>query len=271
MRRFKVINDIRSALKRFTLGLAVSALVVLGSGLSANAAITYDFSTGLQGWTQIYPTTGDLWAADFGWPAATGSLGHLGAGWEAAETQMGRSPEFKLNGTGDLTFQTHGSKSPLAAVDVTPSTVPEFAIEGGGFCGLALRDVATDTYVLSRGQSVDLYDVFTTLSFTTAELAPFANNGKMYTLDWIDYDKLGGGGWGWLVNVSIPGVLPASTACDITAFGPGAIIDQNANTIAWYVPSGTTPAQVAALAPTPTRCPLAPRAISQTAPFLPLR
>ena len=253
-------HPIRNTLKHLALGLAAAAAFIT-TGPSAKANVTYDFSTGLQGWTQIYPTSGALWSADFGWPPATGSLGHLGAGWNDSETQMGRSPEFKLDGTGDLTFQTHGSKSSLAAVGVTPSTVPATAIDLGGFCGLALRDVATNTYVLSKGQSAHLYGTFTTLKFTAAELAPYFNDGKMYTLDWIDYDKditsnPGGDmdGWGWLVNVSIPTL---KTDCDITVFGTNvagssAVINTTSateGTVEWTVPFGTT---LGSLAPTYT-------------------
>ena len=55
---------------------------------------------------------------------------------------------------------------------------------------------------------------------------------------------------GHLDNVQLNSlVLAQSTDCDITAFGPGAIIDQNANTIAWDLPYGTA---VTALAPTYT-------------------
>ncbi|MCX6928418.1 MAG: autotransporter-associated beta strand repeat-containing protein [Verrucomicrobia bacterium] len=57
------------------------------------------------------------------------------------------------------------------------------------------------------------------------------------------------------VQLNFVNVTPLSTACDITAFGPGAVIDQGAKTITMYVPFGTTPAQVAALKPTYTLSP----------------
>ncbi|MCX6873991.1 MAG: hypothetical protein NTW21_09310 [Verrucomicrobia bacterium] len=230
--------------------------------------ITYDFArigpspgdpvASMQKWTQLFPIAGNLWSEDFGWPADTGSLGHLGAGWNDSETQMGRSPQFVLNGSGDLTFQLFGSKSSLAAVDVTPSTVPATAIDLGGFCGVALRDVATDTYLMSKGLSAHTYDAFATLSFTAEELLPHVIPGASYTLDWIDYDKDissgNGDGWGWLVNVSIPG-NSLSSDCDMLTFGPGAVI--TGTDIVLTVAPGTTPEQVAAIAPTFTLSPYA--------------
>jgi hypothetical protein len=183
--------------------------------------ITYDFAAtdpvdpvaSLQGWTQIYraPVTPDngLWAnyGEWGWMPDDG---HLGDGWEVIDTLLGRSPAFTLNGTGDLTFQLLGSASPLAAPDVAPSAIPEIAITNGGFMGVALRDAAADTYVLSRGLSTNNYgNTWTDLSFTAAELAPYANDGKHYTLDFIDYSKLLPNGDGWIImaGASIPGKL----------------------------------------------------------------
>ncbi|MCX6923038.1 MAG: hypothetical protein NT154_07500 [Verrucomicrobia bacterium] len=250
----------RSALKRFAVGLAVSAAVVFGTGLTANAQITYNFTNGLQGWTQIYRTpvtsTNSLWATYDGWGWMPDD-GHLGDGWEVVDTLLGRSPAFTLNGSGDLTFQLIGSKSPMAAPNVAPSEIPEIAMINGGFMGVALRDGDADKYVLSRGLSADNYgNTWTDLSFTAAELAPYANDGKVYTLDFIDYDKLGGptGGDGWLIlaGASIPGVAaaePPSSFKKILTFGPGAVIDHNALTIAWTAPYGKA---VTNLAPTYT-------------------
>jgi len=260
MKKWNAIKNTRGALKRFAFGAAVGAAVVFGPGLAANAQITYDFSDGLQGWTQLYRTPvtpeNSLWASYDGWGWMPDD-GHLGDGWEVIDTLLGRSPAFTLNGSGALTFQLIGSASPLAAPDVAPSEIPEIAIVNGGFMGVALRDAAADTYVLSKGLSADNYSsVWTDLSFTAAELAPYANNGVVYTLDFIDYDKLGGptGGDGWLIlaGASIPGVAavePPGPIKKILTFGPGAIINNENNTIAWTVPYGT---DVTTLAPTYT-------------------
>jgi hypothetical protein len=89
-------SHLRAALKNSALALTLGAAVFFGSGPPANAAMSYDFSTGLQGWTKIYPTTGDLWANYDGWGWMPDD-GHLGAGWEDADTILGRSPAFTLD------------------------------------------------------------------------------------------------------------------------------------------------------------------------------
>ena len=156
--------------------------------------VAYDFNNGLQGWTQIWPASGNgnVW-----------ENGALGSGGDDGDTRFARSPTFILHGLEELTFQLDGGQSPLAAPGVSPSAIPEIAINGGGFAGVALRDVATDTYVLSKRRNGN-GGGWQNNSFTTNDLAPYAIPGKKYTLDYIDYNK---GSWGWtyLDNVSIPG------------------------------------------------------------------
>ena len=209
--------------------------------------ITHKFNDGLQGWTQIWPAVGNgsMWEGD-----------HLGAGGGAGdnvETRFGRSPEFFLlahsgdPSTGTLSCSLDGGDSPLAA-PVGPSDIPELAIQDGGFGGMALRDVATNTYVLSKPRSGG-NGGNRTFGFTVAELAPFSNDGKKYTLDYIDYKK---GGWGWIVidNVSIPGTLaPAANILTFSLTLDATIVGTN---ITLRVPFGTN---VAALAPVFTMSP----------------
>ena len=87
--------------------------------------------------------------------------------------------------------------------------------------GMALREVATDTYVLWKpipvmtGPEIDALAPppdgtsapWPTLSFTQLELAPYANDGKAYTLDFIDNNKSPNGEdhWSTLGGASIPG------------------------------------------------------------------
>jgi hypothetical protein len=208
--------------------------------VNVRTPITYNFDNGLQGWTQIWPipSAGRLW-----------NNNQLGAGHDRDDiyTRFGRSPEFYLNNLGDLTFMLDGGQSPLAAPGVPPSEIPEAAIDGGGFAGLALRDVATDTYLMSKRHAGN--GNWQTASFTAAELAPYANDGRKYTVDYIDYNY---GGWGWtyMDNVSIPGT--SAPAADITVFGLAGVPCVLGTNITLRVPYGV---DVAALAPTFTLSP----------------
>jgi len=211
------------------LALAV-ALCVAGT---AQAALTYDFSTGMQGWTQILPTDtvgSPLWASYDNWWFGP-DLGHLGDGWEDRDTQLGSSPKFTLDGSGDLTFQFLGAGSPLAAPNWVPSAISATATVNGGFIGVALRDVANDTYVLSKGLSANDFSAWTNMSFTAAQLAPFVIPGREYTLDFIDSDKQPGVGdaWGILGGASIPGVVPEPTAALFAGLGLLALLHRRRN------------------------------------------
>lgn len=208
------------------------------------AATTYDFNSGLQGWAKLWPSAAALW-----------ENGALGAGGDTGETRFGRSPEFYLNNLGDLTFQLRGGQSPLAAPYVLPSAIPELAISNGGFAGVALRDVAGDSYVLSRRRNGSA-DAWQTGSFSAVELLPYVNNGKTYTLDYIDYNK---GSWGWtyMDNVSIPATLamPLLTSLTLPPFDPASIIGTN---VTLRVSFGT---DLSALAPAYTFTPATPFAM----------
>ncbi|MEI6604978.1 MAG: Ig-like domain repeat protein [Verrucomicrobiota bacterium] len=213
-------------------------------GTPPDPVLTYDFSDGLQGWTQIYAggNNGNVW----------NSGGKYLGNWndDSANTYLARSPEFQLLGSGNLTFQLAGGQSPLAAPAVAPSAIPQSAVQNNGFAGAALRNVATDTYVLSARRNGSS-DQWQTGTFTAAQLAPFVGDGNMYTLDYIDYNK---GGWGWTVldNVSIPGaILPPAHQKNILTFtfptyGAATI---SGTDITLTVPNGTG---VTALAPTYT-------------------
>ncbi len=219
-------------------------------------SITYDFNSGLQGWTQIWPALpATLWYQGF--------LGEAGGQADNYETRFGRSPEFYLTNLGDLTYQLRGGQSPLAAPAVGPAAIPELAVNNGGFAGVALRDVAADTYVMSRRKNGS-DDNWQTGSFTAAELAPYANNGKKYTLDYIDYNK---GGWGWtsLDNVSIPGtlVIPVITGMTLPPFDAATIVG---NAITLRVSHGLN---LATIAPSYTISPIAPFATSTPASGIP--
>jgi hypothetical protein len=113
-----------------------------------------------------------------------------------------RSPQFHLNGTGDLTVQLAKgiAKTTAPANDLA---VPFAAIDGGGWKGVALRRVSDGVFVLNKPRDVGNDDTLRTVTFTQAELATLDFNAA-YTLELINSDR---GGWGWLTmdNVSIPG------------------------------------------------------------------
>ncbi|RYD85944.1 MAG: hypothetical protein EOP84_00760 [Verrucomicrobiaceae bacterium] len=210
--------------------------------------LVYNFDSDIQGWTPIWPLSGsgNVWA--------NGGLGTPeGDGADGAETRFARSPAFLLNNSGPLTFQLAGGEGSLSAPNVGPSAIPMASIDGGGFAGVALRDVDANTYVLSKRRPGN-GGGYASGSFTEAELAPYANDGKRYSLDFIDYNK---GGWGWthMDNVSIPGTLAtpetAAPQAKILVFSLAqpsnvTIVD---DTITIQLPFGTA---VTALAPTYT-------------------
>ena len=224
-----------------------------------NAPASFHFDTGLQGWTQIWPTESDPYPDVW----FNGYLGPFYGQYypgvvnvDEIETRFARSPAFYLNTLGPLTFQLAGGQS-TKDTPVAPSAVPELAITNrdggeGGFAGLALRDVATDTYVLWRRRTGSA-NTWQDNQFSAEELAPFANDGKKYTLDYIDYNK---GSWGWtcLDNISIPGtlVVPVMTSFTLPPYDPAVISGTN---ITLRVAFG---ANLATLAPFYTTSPEAP-------------
>ena len=208
--------------------------------------LVYNFDSDIQGWTAIWPlsSAGNVWA--------NGGLGSPeGPGSDSAETRFARSPAFLLNNSGPLTFQLAGGEGSLSAPNVSPSAIPMASIDGAGFAGASLRDVDANTYVLSKRRPGN-GGGYASVSFTEAELAPYVNDGKRYSLDFIDYNK---GGWGWtrLDNVSIPGTLttpetpiPQANILVLSLAQPSTVTIVG-ETITLRLPFGTP---VTALAPT---------------------
>ena len=128
-----------------------------------------------------------------------------------------RSPQFYLNGTGDLTVQLAKGVANTTA-PANDLVIPFTAISGGGWKGVALRRVSDGVFVLNKPRNVGNDDTFRTVTFTKAELATLDFN-VAYTLELINSDR---GGWGWLAmdNVSIPGaaiVGPVATTTTVAS------------------------------------------------------
>lgn len=195
---------------RMLRALLGTCALLLAAFPALSATLTYDFGGGLQGWTQLGgPTIRNAWnSGGNAWGAtANGSIYGYDGDDTYDVTYWVRSPVFQLDGSGPLTVHLWGGLS-HAACAANESLVPPDAQNNSGFKGVALREVATGNFVktlslTSGGQNMDL-------SLSVADLAPYANNGKMYTLDFLDYDY---GGWGWvgMDNVTIPGILMEAT------------------------------------------------------------
>ena len=227
---------------RFASRLFVLSVVAVWAAVglwvpAANAAITYDFNdttlqgwnnrvwdlsenAGAGGWVDLAPGTWTMDPAINGGviqpPSGNNNLFGIRTGSTQVDPVGGstdwhlntlwlRSPQFYLDGTGDLTAQmARGRANTTAPVD--DLSVPYAAINGGGWKGVALRDITTGVFVLAKPRT-NTGDGMVTVTFTAAELAPYVGGG--FTLDLINSDY---GSWGWLSmdNVSIPGVTSKS-------------------------------------------------------------
>jgi hypothetical protein len=132
--------------------------------------------------------------------------------WDSVHTTLWiRSPEFKLDGTGDLTAWLvggHGYGADAAGKNV--ADVPATSFDGPGtepfpsFLGVALRHVESGVFVLA-GTKTSSGGSWELVTFTASQLAALDQEGT-YTLDLLDVRQ---GGWGWvgMDSVGIPGVL----------------------------------------------------------------
>lgn len=119
-------------------------------------------------------------------------------------TNIVRSPEFTLNGEGNLEVWLFGGGADsgnLEGVSVD-SLSPTSTTDG--FLGVALRNVTTGIYLLS-GTKASNGGPWQEMVFTESQLAELPQD-DVYTLDMIDARH---GGWGWfnMDSVSIPGTL----------------------------------------------------------------
>jgi hypothetical protein len=127
-----------------------------------------------------------------------------------------RSPEFTLNGAGDLTAWLSGGGTGSPNLAGTSVGALSATSANGGFRGIALRNVTTGQFVLSRSKTSD-GNAWQQVTMTAAQLAALPQ-GHVYTLDFIDAAH---GGWGWvnMDSVTIPGnqVVPTDPYLDWAA------------------------------------------------------
>ncbi|MBM3862553.1 MAG: hypothetical protein FJ385_01180 [Verrucomicrobia bacterium] len=191
-----------------------STTVVVASGFP----VTFDFDDGtFQYWTNLsVPNTGSgpqnltTGSGKGNQQAGPGAVRQIIAGGSEDSphpTFLLRSPEFELNGSGNLTaWLAGGSVSGVNLAGTAVSALPANTTEPG-FQGIALRNVNTGTYVLSATRTGE-GDDYQQVVFTSSQLASL-DPSATYTLDFIDQ---GHGGWGWVVmdTVTIPGSTPGS-------------------------------------------------------------
>jgi hypothetical protein len=184
--------------------------------------------------------------------------------WDGAhQTMWIRSPEFTLNGAGNLTaWLTGGSQTWNSGVHPMANTsdVPANSLNGNGFMGIALRQVESGNFVALRGLPENIPFGWTQVTIPAAELAPYANDGKSYTLDFIDA-RHGGFGLIALDSVTIPGEVAGNQAPTISVI-PNQSIPRNANTgaIAFTIGDDTTAPQDLILAKASSNPTLVPTA-----------
>lgn len=213
----------------FQLSRRVMVGLLFAGGL--HAGVLFDFNDGsLQGWTDLTVAGSHdgprHWA---GAPPAFPGAGHDGTPGLGQSLVGGnqdsphpvlwlRSPEFTLDGSGDLSVWLRGGTGSGSLAGQPESVVPAASTDPG-FQGVALRDAGTGMFVLS-GRKAANGDHWENIVFSTAQLAAL-DQGASYTLDLID---AGHGGWGWVTmdTVSIPGTTEgvAPPPLDIDAHEP---------------------------------------------------
>jgi hypothetical protein len=240
---------------RIVCALLGAIALLLAAVPGRSATLTYDFNNAtLQGWhnrvwdpalnagagawfdlapnvTDPYPTTLQPPSVDdnvFGNngtqvdPIGGQNDNHLNTLWL-------RSPQFTLDGSGDLTAQmargmAHG---PAPANDTSVSYIAD---SSAGWKGVSLRRVSDGVFLLSKPRTSE-GDTMVTVTFTAAELAPYV--GVNCTLDLIN---AGRGGWGWLSmdNVSIPGTLVPATKLAVTS---PSLVNGSSSTVTVSIPN----------------------------------
>ncbi len=200
-------------------------LLMWVAGSSARASIVYDFDDGtLQGWTGIktdparkflpqnpsgvaVAAPSSPYAVDET-PFASGDMPH--------STLLMRSPQFYLDGSGDLTIYLAGGTGP-GTLPTSPAQIASTTSTSDGVhaLGIGVRRVSDDTYIATarRSSGGNNWELVT---ISDATLDGYAGLSEKYTLDVFDSYA---GGWGWISfdTATIPGVLPEPSSLTLVA------------------------------------------------------
>lgn len=187
-------------------------LTALISGAIVYLLCVADGHAGPINWPLDQPSGGSPWTVVSGsiawyssaWGALTG-----GSGNDPHTNLLFRSPEFQLDGSGDLTVQLKGGRGQgsSSGVGSAPTNESQIVLGGDsaddGIQGFSLRRVSSGDYVFFGERSYTGNDL-ETVSLTQAQLTPYANDGNFYTIDFYDTFH---GGWGHteITNVTVPG------------------------------------------------------------------
>jgi hypothetical protein len=230
VRRIRMRSVTESVAYVFVVGMAAAAVIMAPPtpSVSLGDTITYSFNGSAQGWTSIdlqSPSSGEPWVWTAGNPGSTawtcGAPQHGADGDEsyvypglsswgdnatifpqdnAHSTRIFRSPQFKLDATGDITLYLAGGHKPGGTPVPTSFAAVPTSTSSTGFLGVTLRDTATGTYVASTYRAAPSRDNWESLTMSLTGV----DRSKTYTLDYIDAKDTS---WGWsaMDGVSIPG------------------------------------------------------------------
>lgn len=222
----------------------VTVSVVLGLPVTYNFEEGSPLAASFQGWINV---GGQPWSVTDGSGNARSAPGVVKSSTHdnAHATMILRSPEFTLNGNGDLIAYIGGGASRIASVNGPCGNLPVNSVFEAGFMGIALRKVSTNEYIYSvpktaGGQDPDNSSKHSiAASYLNGLLA--ASPNEIYTVDIIDSNH---GGWGWTCvdDVTIPGNTVTVVVPVIESFiaNPASYYPGGSSSLSWSVTNADT-------------------------------
>lgn len=185
--------------------------IALASTAMAATTLTYDWETGLDGWTvvsgnyAIQPSNGP--GVSLGTPPGGHSQVFAPTPWANRDSDttplIFRSPALALDPNFPITVEMDGGDGSVALGITNDSALPTTTSDPG-FQGIALRRVSDGAYFFPQGKSAN-GTAWETLTISATDIASIWQYGETYTVDILDLEH---GGWGWIgisnVNVTVP-------------------------------------------------------------------